>query len=148
MVCPNENQDGLKIVMIFVFAQALLKSVSFDALLPQVSTIVIFGAIMIIVGVTGYFFALKLKQQAASDAREDLSHSFLTEVRNAYHEGELSREEYQKIRARLSASIRDSSDPSSGAPVEMREFSECDPPEAGEGEEAECSQTAISGHNR
>lgn len=92
--------------------------------MPHVSVIIIFVAIIIIVGAVGWYLATKFKQQAMHGGREDVSHSLLTEIRNAYREGEISEEEYQQIRARLAASIRESTDFPTIMTVEAGEFVE------------------------
>ena len=67
---------------------------------------VLFFAILAILVVIGVYVSKRIMGMAKEEEPSAVSHSMLTEIKKAYETGEISAEEYARIRTRLVSAIR------------------------------------------
>ena len=76
------------------------------SIFPTLSWLVLGCAILAILVAVGVYVSKKLMEITKNQENQTVSHSMLTEIKQAYAAGEISTEEYSRIRARLISVIR------------------------------------------
>lgn len=74
-----------------------------------ISNVILAGAFLAILIAVSVYVTKKVYKTAKDDSSSDISHSMLTEIRQARDAGEISEDEYRKIRTQLISAIRKNS---------------------------------------
>ena len=76
---------------------------------PTVSRVIILGSVLAIFVAISFYVTKNIFETTKNNPRPDVSNDMLTEIRRARDDGEISEEEYQKIRTQLVSAIRKNS---------------------------------------